>query len=77
MKLKELYENRFKYEVGDTVDTPFGPGTILKDLGADTNDQYFSIVFSPEITKLHNLQTKAYKFGSFQLSGIIKKGSAV
>lgn len=77
MKLKDLYENRFTYEEGDIVNTPFGPGTIVKDLGATNVDHFFSIVFGPDEQAKHGLQSKPYKFGSFQLSGIIKKGSAI
>lgn len=75
MKLKELCENRFRYEVGDMVNTPFGEGTITKDLGADAHDHHFAVVFGPNVTKLHNLQAKAYKLGSFQLKGIVRKGN--
>lgn len=63
-----------KYEVGDLVTTPFGPGVIMKELGQKREDVYFSVILSDEARIENHLENRPYKFGSFELHGIIKKG---
>ncbi len=73
LKLNQLTSGRFQYETGDKVNTPFGPGFIVQDLGQDKHDHYFGIVYDLDVREHFGLEDKVYKLGSFQLSGIIQK----
>lgn len=74
MKLQEiLTESRFQYGVGDIVKTPFGPGQIVKDLGADRNDHYYQVAYDAQQRAKFNLEDNPIRLGSFQFSGIIQK----
>lgn len=75
MKLKQIAEGRFTYEVGDRVNTPFGEGVIIKDLGATEQDHYFAVIFDDRIRKSFDLPARPVRLGSFQLEGIVKKGA--
>ena len=78
MKLKELFENKFTYEVGDTVKTPFGPGVIEKELEQTEKDVYFNVrILGSENRKKFKLEDKPYRLGSSSLHGIIKKGKKI
>lgn len=73
LKLNRLVSGRSQYETGDKVNTPFGPGVIVQDLGQDRHDHYFGIVYDLDVRERFDLEDKIYNFGSFQLSGIIQK----
>jgi len=64
----------YKYEVGDIVETPWGPGKIAKDLGYQPpRDHDYVIHFSTQAMNKYGLDKSDVKISSFQLSGIIKK----
>lgn len=73
MKLIELNEGQFEYEVGDTVKTPFGPGVIKKFVEKTEKDMYYLVLVDEEGRKKHDLDNKPIRMGSFELKGIIKK----
>lgn len=77
MKIQQLLERRFTYEVGDRVKTPFGDGVIVKDLGATEHDHYFGVVFDERVRKANNLPARPIRMGSFEMSGIVQKGSSL
>lgn len=76
MKIQQILESQFEYEVGDRVNTPFGEGVIVKQLNrGEEDDVYFAVVFDDRIRKLYDLPARPIRLGSFQLKGIVKKGS--
>jgi len=54
------------YELGDNVITPFGVGTITKDLGIEHDDRWSDHMF------VVHVGSKDYKVGSFEIHGHAK-----
>lgn len=61
------------YEVGDLVETPLGPGVIMRELGRDEHGTYFSLIMSDVAQKAHGLSNRPYKMNSASFTGIIQK----
>lgn len=79
MKLSDLHENMFRYQVGDTVKTPFGPGKIESEAKnpkkGRENDDYYSVkIINKDDIKKFDLDKDTYVMGSFEFNGIIEKG---
>ena len=68
-----MLERAFRYETGDLVWTPFGPGTLVQDLGAKEGDHFYGVVYDEEVRLKYRLEDKIYKIGTFEFNGIIKK----
>ena len=75
MKVQTIMERAFRYETGDLVWTPFGPGTLVQDMGTTEHDRFYGVVYDEEVRTKYRLEDKVYKFGSFEFTGIIKKGN--
>lgn len=77
LKSLMLCESPFTYEVGDTVNTPFGPGLLVGIARPDSRegDQLFVVGFSQEIVDKYDMERSTCKLTSFQFNGIIKKGN--
>ncbi len=73
MKVETVLERAFRYEMGDLVWTPFGPGTLVQDLGSTEEDHYYGVAYEEEVRIKYRLEDKVYRIGSFELDGIIKK----
>lgn len=63
------------YEVGDIVQTPYGPGLLVKELGQDEANTYYRVILSKEARIEHGLKDRPYKMSSSEFSGVVKKGN--
>lgn len=75
MKITTVFKRAFRYETGDLVWTPFGPGTLVQDCGQDEYDHYYGVVFDDEVRMKYRLEDKVHRIGSFELRGIIRKAN--
>jgi hypothetical protein len=66
----KTFLKRFKntYEVGDTVNTPFGKGKIVSHKDEGSKSEHFMVEVGEEGRKKHKLENKPYKMTSFDFS---------
>lgn len=76
MKFDQIFNEGYKnsYSVGDHVQTPFGVGTIVKDLGENDSKFYhfFAVLFSDDIVQKFNLENNPVRIPSSQFNGHVE-----